>query len=140
MAITPYLLYEDVGAALEFLAKAFGFRQQGDVFRGPGGEINHAAMKLGRHLVMMGCPGKGYRNPRRLKQATVLLYVDVADADKHCARAEKAGAKIKDAPADTFYGARRYSVEDPEGHLWYFAAPLKRARTRATAKKRRRRP
>jgi uncharacterized glyoxalase superfamily protein PhnB len=29
MSITPYLLYEDVGGALKFLSKAFGFRKHG---------------------------------------------------------------------------------------------------------------
>jgi uncharacterized glyoxalase superfamily protein PhnB len=41
--------------------------------------------------------------------------------DKHYARAKKAGAKILEKPADTFYGDRRYGVTDPEGHQWFFA-------------------
>jgi hypothetical protein len=65
MAITPYLLYEDVGAALRFLAKAFGFRRYGTQMKGSDGRINHAAMKLGTELIMMGCPGMGYRNEQR---------------------------------------------------------------------------
>jgi hypothetical protein len=36
-------------------------------------------------------------------------------------RAKKAGAEIIDEPADRFYGDRRYSTTDPEGHHWYFA-------------------
>ena len=36
MAITPYLLYQDAGAALDWLAKAFGLRKTGrDVFKAP---------------------------------------------------------------------------------------------------------
>ncbi len=31
------------------------------------------------------------------------------------------GAKILDEPEDQFYGDRRYSAVDPEGHHWYFA-------------------
>ena len=30
MAITPYLLYEDVDAALKFLSRAFGFKEYGE--------------------------------------------------------------------------------------------------------------
>ena len=99
MAITPYLLYEDVGGALKFLAKAFGFRRYGAQMSGPGGKINHAAMKLGDDVIMMGCPGSGYRNPKRLGQATQSLYVNVEDVDKHFERARKAGAIIIDEPA-----------------------------------------
>ena len=57
MAITPYLYYEDVGAALAFLSKAFGLKSMGRPMSGPDGEIRHAAMKLGDAMVMMGYPG-----------------------------------------------------------------------------------
>ena len=57
MAITPYLFYEDVGGALKFLAKAFGFRKYGAQMLGPDGEIKHAAMQLGEDLIMMEPPG-----------------------------------------------------------------------------------
>ena len=135
MAITPYLYYEDVGGALKFLSKAFGFRQFGRPMRRDG-TINHAAMKLGDDLLMMGCPPAEYRNPKRLGQATQSLYINVQDVDKHFARAKKAGAKILEVPGDTEYGHRRYGAEDPEGHQWYFAQELrKRAKRRGTANK-----
>ena len=60
---TPYLLYENVAGALQFLAKAFGFRKNGCQMSGPDGKINHAAMQLGEDLIMMGYPGAKYKNP-----------------------------------------------------------------------------
>jgi PhnB protein len=122
--VTPYLYYQDVAAALRFLADAFGFREK---LRMPGsdGTIAHAEMTLGDGLVMMGCPGADYRNPKRLGQTTQSLYVYVDDVDAHCARAKKAGAKIIDEPEDQFYGDRRYGAEDPEGHHWYFATHVR---------------
>jgi uncharacterized glyoxalase superfamily protein PhnB len=126
MPITPYLLYQDVDGALKFLAKAFGFRKHGALMRGRDGKINHAAMKLGDDMIMMGRPGAGYRNPKRLGQATQSLYINVDDVDKHLARARKAGATIIEEPADTAYGHRRYGAEDPEGHQWYFAQDIPR--------------
>ncbi len=120
MPITPYLYYSDVGAALQFLAKAFGLKKSGAVNRRPDGTINHAAMKMGDDLVMMGNPGGKYRNPKRLGQATQCVYCTVADVDKHFARAKKAGAKIIQEPKDTPFGQRRYGAVDPEGHEWYF--------------------
>ncbi len=125
MSITPYLLYNDVAGALKFLSKAFGFRKYGASMSAPDGKINHAAMKLGDDLIMMGCPGSKYKNPKRLGQATQSLYINVNDVDKHFARAKKAGATILEEPQNTFYGARRYGAEDPEGHQWYFAQELK---------------
>ena len=47
MAITPYLYYEDLGAALKFLSKAFGFRRYGRTMKGSDGKPNHAAIRLG---------------------------------------------------------------------------------------------
>lgn len=128
MPITPYLYYEDVAGALKFLSKAFGFRKHGRPMFGPDGKLNHAAMKLGDDLVMMGRPGSKYKNPKRLKQATQSLYINVGNVDKHFQRAKKAGATIIEEPVDTLYGHRRYGAEDPEGHQWYFAQEIKRER------------
>src|SRR5262245_32247612 len=124
MAITPYLLYEDVADALKFLSKAFGFKKYGDSYKGEDGKINHAAMQLGDDMIMMGYPGPKYKSPKRLGQATFNLYVELDNLDAHFERAKKAGAKILEEPHGTFYGARRYGAEDPEGHLWYFAQEL----------------
>ena len=138
MPITPYLDYEDVSSAMTFLAKAFGFRRFGPQSRDARGRIVHAAMKAGTSLVMMGRPPKGYRNPRRLGQATQCLLVEARDVDEHFARAVEAGARVLQEPSDTPFGTRRYGVTDPEGHEWHFsqrrrtrrAAPARRARDR----------
>jgi PhnB protein len=136
LAITPYLLYRDAGAALTFLAAAFGFRQEGPAMQGEDGRVNHAAMRLGKHLIMLGSPGLDYQNPKDLNARTQSLYVDVDDADKMFARAVNAGAAVVEEPNDTFYGARRCAVEDPEGHQWYFAAALAKATRKQAVKKR----
>ena len=118
--ITPYLLYEDVAGALNWLAKAFGFRERMRL-AGPDGKITHAEMELADGVIMMGCPGLDYRNPKRLGHVTQHLYVYVDDVDKHFEHARRAGARIVEEPKDQFYGDRRYGAEDPEGHRWYFA-------------------
>jgi uncharacterized glyoxalase superfamily protein PhnB len=144
MAITPYLLYQDAEAALDWLERAFGLRRGGEAFRGADGRVNHASMTLGRALLLLGSPGPHFKNPKILGHVTQNLYVDVADADAHYARAVRAGARIIEEPKDTFYGARRYGAEDLEGHRWYFAQPLtakrksakRKAEPRAAAKRR----
>jgi PhnB protein len=136
LAITPYLLYRDADAALIFLAKAFGFRRDGQPMKGPDGRVNHAAMRLGKDLIMFGSPGLDYKNPKDLGARTQSLYVEVDDADKMFARALKAGATPLEQPNDTFYGARRCAVEDPEGHHWFFAAELAKPARKKAAKKR----
>jgi PhnB protein len=120
-SITPYLYYEDLDAALEWLAKAFGLQEHGKRFTGLNGKTNHAAMKLKDDVVMMGCPGAGYKNPKRLGQTTQSLHVIVSDVDERFERAKKAGAVILHAPEDKFYGLRQFGAADLEGHQWYFA-------------------
>ena len=122
--ITPYLLYEDLGAALDWLARAFGCRE---ILRhaGPDGKPVHAEMELDEGArILMGHPGPQYRNPKHLGHRTFNLYVRVEDVDKLFERAVGAGAEVVEQPADQAYGERRCGVDDPEGHRWYFAHPL----------------
>ena len=118
--ITPYLLYEDVAGALDWLARTFGFSERMRL-PGPDGVINHAEMELADGVIMLGHPGSDYRSPKRLGHVTQHLYVYVDDVDKHFEHARGKGATILAEPEDQFYGDRRYGVEDIEGHHWYFA-------------------
>ncbi len=120
--ITPYVLYKDVDAALEFLSNAFGFKE---VLRytGEEGDVNHAEMRAGDGKIYLGDPGEKYRNPKDLGQETVGIYVLVEGVDGHFERAKAAGAEVKEEPTDQEYGERRYTARDPEGHVWFFAQP-----------------
>jgi PhnB protein len=137
MAITPYLLYRDAGAALQWLSQAFGLRKFGHSNQDAAGRVTHAAMKLGDALLMLGSPGADFKGPKLLGHVTQNLYVDLPNVDRHYARAVKAGARIVEEPKDTFYGARRYGAEDLEGHVWYFAEELSTKRKPAKKKARR---
>ena len=124
MTITPYLLYEDCDAALDFLSRAFGFEEVLR-YQGAGGYVNHAEMRLGDDVIYMGDPGDAYRNPGRLGAATVLIGVDgIDDLDGLCERARAAGAQITQEPTDQEYGERRFDAVDPEGHRWHFSKPI----------------
>ncbi|MGH3022379.1 MAG: VOC family protein [Gaiellaceae bacterium] len=121
--VTPYLLYEDVAAAIEWLGRAFGFEERlrhADA----GGTVTHAEIELGGGEVDLGRPGPDYRSPKRLGASTHLVHVYVEDVDAHCARARQAGAPILQEPIDMPYGDRRYDTEDLEGHRWSFAQRL----------------
>jgi uncharacterized glyoxalase superfamily protein PhnB len=118
--IAPYLLYEDVDAALEWLAKSFGFNQRLRI-PGPDGRTTHAEMSLADGVVMMGHPGPDYENPARHGHVCQLVYVYVDDVDAHFERAKAVGATILSEPEDKPYGDRIYSAEDLEGQRWFFA-------------------
>jgi PhnB protein len=118
--ITPYLLYEDVGASLDWLSRTFGLSERMRM-PGPDGKIMHAEMEYADGVVMMGNPGPDYQSPASIGHVTQQLYIYVDDVDKHFQHARDAGATIIAEPEDQFYGDRRYGVEDLEGHHWYFA-------------------
>jgi uncharacterized glyoxalase superfamily protein PhnB len=118
--ISPYLYYKDVAAALDWLVRSFGFQERLRM-PGPDGGVMHAELEYADGLIMLGCPGSDYKNPRQLGRTTQSLYVYVDDVDKHYQHAKSASAKILEEPADQFYGDRRYCAEDLEGHVWYFA-------------------
>jgi PhnB protein len=117
--ISPYLLYEDVDGAVDWLIAAFGFRERLRM-KGPEGQTVHAEIELGDGVVMMGFPGPDYRNPAHLGGATQLVSVYVDDVDAHHDAAKAAGATIVRELADQFYGDRTYQAQDPEGHQWSF--------------------
>lgn len=120
--VIPYLLYQDAGAAMDWLAETFGFairvrNQRQD------GSVRHGELLLDRGgVVMVGSPGQGFRGPAALGGATQLIRVAVADLagqrERVLARGAEASAIEPGAP-----GWLAFSVTDPEGHEWYFTQP-----------------
>ena len=118
--IAPYLYYENVGAALEWLANAFGFEERLKM-ADDSGNVLHAEMALADGGIMLGHPGPDYRCPRTTGVRNCVVHVYVDDVDAHHERAKAAGATITAEPADQFYGDRRYMAEDLEGQVWNFS-------------------
>jgi uncharacterized glyoxalase superfamily protein PhnB len=121
--VTPYLYYEDPETAFNWLVKAFGFTEKVRM-PGPDGKLVHGELNVEDDgVVMLGRPMEGdYRRPASRHG---MLYIYIDDVDAHCERARAAGAKITEEPADMFYGDRRYTAEDPEGHQWSFATRVR---------------
>ena len=129
--VTPYLLYEDAAAAVDFLTEAFGFREV-DRMTGAGGGM-HVELDVGRDGRMyLGQPGGSFRGPAAVGR-TSLVYVLVDDVDSHYQRARAAGAAITEELVDAPYGDRRYGCTDPQGHEWTFAAETRARGRRAPA-------
>jgi PhnB protein len=118
--VSPYLLYEDVAGAVDWLTATFGFRE---LLRwtGEDGSVGHAEMDVGGGTIYLGDPGPDYRNPKRLGAVTVQVAVYVDDVDAHYERVTAAGAEIRRELQNEPYGERRFDAYDPEGHLWMFS-------------------
>jgi uncharacterized glyoxalase superfamily protein PhnB len=120
--IFPAVRYRDAATALDWLKRAFGFREK-VVHRGQDGTIQHAELQLGAGVVMFGQYSEegwmGGHAPDALA-STLSLYIVVDDPDAHYERARGAGAQIVRELVDQDYGSREYSARDPEGNLWSF--------------------
>ena len=117
--LLPHIVYQDVGKAIVWLAKAFGFREH---YRyGEPGAPNGAQMYLGNAWIMLRGPGQGEASPAQLGYGTQSLTVFVEDVDAHFEKAKAAGAKIVEELNETAYGERQYGAEDLDGHHWLFS-------------------
>ena len=120
--VTPYLVFEDAAAAIDFYKTAFGAKERMRM-EAPDGKIGHAEIEIGDSLVMLSdaFPQTTARPPSELggTNAGVFLYVD--DVDAMTQRAIKAGATVTMEVADQFWGDRFGSLTDPFGHSWSIA-------------------
>lgn len=123
--ITPHLFYNDVGAALDWLVKAFDFKVRLRMTDQSGGVV-HGEVEVADSLVMIGfaAENEDWESPQNINRITARLYVFVDDVNAHFERAVSAGAEIIRPPADQFWGDRVYECIDPEGHRWKFAQHL----------------
>ena len=130
-SVIPMISYEDGIGALEWLARAFGFRETARL-TAPDGRLSHGEMRAGDGLIMLASPTPDYRGPKKHRETCeqarrwsavpwivdgVLVFVD--RLERHLARARAAGATILSEIEEGPPG-RRYRAEDLEGHRWFF--------------------
>lgn len=124
--ITPHLFYDDVGAAVDWVVRAFGFGVR-STLNNDHGTMRHANIIVGDSLVMFGLTAEhpSWESPASLDgRVSQRLYIFVDDVDAHYERACAAGARPMSPPKDFSYGDRVYECVDPEGHRWKFAQCL----------------
>ena len=124
--VTPYLAIDGAAAAIAFYKKVFGAKE---VMRmpGPKGTIGHAEISIDDCRIMLAdeFPDMNFRSPRAFGGTPVGVHLYVKDVDAVAKKAVAAGAKLLRPVADQFYGDRSASLEDPFGHLWHVATPVK---------------
>jgi uncharacterized glyoxalase superfamily protein PhnB len=131
-AVYPRLAYRDPAAAVDYLERVFGFREQRGL-RQEHGDSLLAWVELGDGLVMISGAGEerhDIHSPLDIGHTSVMLIVYVDDVDAHHDRAVAAGARIVMPLEDMFWGDRRYEAVDPEGHRWHFGERLADVRRR----------
>jgi uncharacterized glyoxalase superfamily protein PhnB len=130
-AVIPMLAYENGPAAMDWLSRAFGFRERARMLAADG-RLSHGEMKAGEGMIMLATPSPHYHGPKRHREESeaarkwsevpyiidgVLVYVD--DVEEHFKRAKENGATILSEVEQGGEG-KRYRAEDIEGHRWMF--------------------
>jgi uncharacterized glyoxalase superfamily protein PhnB len=107
-SVIPVLGYDDVGEAVEWLCRAFGFRER---------------LRIGDHRAQLHF-GDGALVVSNNGAQRAVVMVRVEDADRHHEQAVRNSARILSPPADYPYGERQYTAEDPAGHRWTFSQTI----------------
>lgn len=133
--VVPFVAYEGAAAAIDWLTRAFGFREnEAARMTGADGTIGHAELDVGDgSIVFLSTPSPEYQSPKRHRETCAAaakwldnpwvvdgLLVHVDDVDAHHDRASGTGAVVLRPPEDVEGVGRLYSVEDVEGHRWMF--------------------
>jgi len=118
-SLTPFLCVDGAAAAIDFYVSVFGAKLI-DRMDGDGGAVAHAELDFGNGRLQLSDPQDAYQLAAPDGGASVThsiaLYCD--DTDDVVARAEKAGATIRE-PAQTFVTGDRFaSILDPFGQRW----------------------
>lgn len=121
-AVTPYLTIKGAADAIDFYKSVFGARELMRM-EAPGGKIGHAELQIGDAVVMLAdeWPDMDCKGPEAFGGSPVSLLVYVDDVDATADLAVAAGATLKRAPKDEFWGDRMGTVVDPFGHVWLIA-------------------
>jgi uncharacterized protein (TIGR02246 family) len=125
-SVTPHLVCRDAAAAIAFYEQAFGAHELVRL-PGPDGRLLHACVVVNGSTVML-CdefPEMGGKAPTTLHGTPVTIHLPVPDADAAVARAQEAGARVIMPVTDMFWGDRYGLVEDPFGHHWSIATPIR---------------
>lgn len=117
--VTPYLVMDRAGEALEFYKKAFGATEKMRLPT-PEGTIGHAEIVIGDSPVMLAdpCPVMEFKGPESYGGTPVSIMLYVENVDEVFQQAIAAGATEMRPVQDQFYGDRMGTLKDPFGHVW----------------------
>jgi uncharacterized glyoxalase superfamily protein PhnB len=116
--VVPILIYPDVGEAIEWLCRAFGFSERLRAERN--GVIGHAQLEVAEGAIMLGRQGGPFQPPQG-EIVAQYVHITVPDVDRHFEHAKGCGAQVMQAPHDTSFGERQYMAKDHAGHWWTFS-------------------
>jgi PhnB protein len=124
--LSPHLVCAGAADAIDFYKSAFGATELVRL-AAPNGKLMHACLSINGSSVMLVDENRDYGmlSPKALGGTPVTIHLIVPDADAFAQRAVAAGATLKMPVQDMFWGDRYGLLEDPFGHRWSVATPLR---------------
>lgn len=118
-SLTPFLVIDGAAAALDFYTAVFGAKLI-EKMDGPDGTVAHAELDFDHGRLQLSDPNPkfGLTAPVISESVTHSIVLYCPDVDDVVARAEAAGATIRE-PLTTFVTGDRFaSIVDPFGQRW----------------------
>lgn len=118
-SLTPFLVINGASAAIDFYTSVFG-AEVVERMDGPDNLVAHAELDFGNGRLQLSDPNPtfGLSAPEVSDSVTHSIVLYCADADAVVARADAAGATIRE-PLSTFVTGDRFaSIVDPFGQRW----------------------
>ena len=121
-SVAPYLIVTNAEEAIAFYIKAFGASENMRL-KMPDGSIGHAEIRIGDSIIMLSNANScmGFHAPEHYGGSPVSIFLYVEDVDNFTSQATSAGATVKQAPLDMFWGDRMAKLVDPFGYEWSVA-------------------
>lgn len=125
--VMPHLTIRDGNAAeaIDFYARAFGASENGRHLAQDGKRIMHAHLTLNGGALMLNDDFPEMSGHEAKPPSGTTLHLQVDDADAWWDRAIDAGAIVRFALDDQFWGDRYGQVDDPYGFTWSIGSPSK---------------
>lgn len=125
-SVTPYLIFDDAAAAIDFYKKALGAEEKLRL-PSPDGNVAHAEIKIGNAIIMLGgpCPQKDNKSAKTLGGSPVAFCIYVADVESAVKKARNAGMTEVKPIEDMFWGDRMGTLKDPFGLEWSIAQHIR---------------
>jgi PhnB protein len=126
MKVTAHIVVPDASEAARWYIAAFDAREVGRVPL-PGNKVMTVEIALGESHIHIASefPAYGVLSPLTIGGTATVLQLNVEDVDTLWNRAVSAGASVRHALADAFWGERHGQITDPFGHRWNLAQRLR---------------
>lgn len=126
MVITPHIVVQGADRAVAFYRDAFDAEEL-DRIPTPDGRLMSVQLRIGDGILHLAdeFPEMGVLAPPSVGGTSVVLSLDVSDADTAFAQAIAAGAEVRQPLQEMFWGDRHGQLDDPFGHRWNVSQHLR---------------